>query len=287
MHIYVCMFSRICSVHLTLLFLTCIYLCMWIGMVCAGITCPIDVCKFDLFSFSATLFQIFSGLFITFITCAGIGKTRIISRDKENVQKMKAWEEEVKFIQEQITTAQSSLTVPYIYPLSHIPHESGSETELEGEEVFGIDDRIEDVVLSTTTTTATTTSDSSPLSSLYSIPPPSSPISCVALLDYPTEVKAVTVKAEQKAETLAHPSFATLTALNATLSTHPLPPPPELNTNANVIPELIKIFKEEGWQTLFLGLKQRLIYTGLANGIRLAAYGTSRMDLMMRSFDDL
>ena len=199
---------------------------------------------------------------------------------------MKAWEEEVKFIQEQITTAQSSLTVPYIHPLPHIPHEAGWESELEGEEAFGIDDRIEDVVLSTTSTAATT-SEISLLSSSYSIPPPSSPISGVAPLEYPAEVKAVTVKAEPKAETSLYPSFATLTALNATLSTHPLPPPPELNTNANVIPELIKIFKEEGWQTLFLGLKQRLIYTGLANGIRLAAYGTSRMDLMMRSFDDL
>ena len=207
---------------------------------------------------------------------------------------MKAWEEEVKFIQEQITTAQSSLTVPYIYPLPHTLSgtEDGSERELEGEEAFGIDDRIEDVVLSTTaSTTPSTTSELSPLSSSYSIPALSSPISGVALLEYPTEVKAVAVKAEQRAEqkteTSLYPSFATLTALNATLSTHPLPPPPELNTNANVIPELIKIFKEEGWQTLFLGLKQRLIYTGLANGIRLAAYGTSRMDLMMRSFDDL
>ena len=57
--------------------------------------------------------------------------------------------------------------------------------------------------------------------------------------------------------------------------------------NGNVFVELVKIYKEEGIATLFLGLKPRLIYTGLANGIRLAAYGTSRMDLMMRSLDDL
>lgn len=59
------------------------------------------------------------------------------------------------------------------------------------------------------------------------------------------------------------------------------------NPNGNVIVELFKIVKEEGAATLFLGIKQRLMYTGLANGIRLAAYGTSRMDLMMRSLDEL
>ena len=57
--------------------------------------------------------------------------------------------------------------------------------------------------------------------------------------------------------------------------------------NNNVIQELFKILREEGVGTLFLGVKQRLIYVGLANGIRLAAYGTSRMDLMMKSLDDL
>ena len=55
----------------------------------------------------------------------------------------------------------------------------------------------------------------------------------------------------------------------------------------NVIQELFKIIEEEGVGTLFLGIKQRLLYVGLANGIRLAAYGTSRMDLMMKSLDDL
>ena len=55
----------------------------------------------------------------------------------------------------------------------------------------------------------------------------------------------------------------------------------------NVVQELFKIIKEEGVGTLFLGIKQRLLYVGLANGIRLAAYGTSRMDLMMKSLDDL
>ena len=62
---------------------------------------------------------------------------------------------------------------------------------------------------------------------------------------------------------------------------------PTFNNNKSVLKEMITIYKEEGLSTLFLGLRQRLIYTGLANGIRLAAYGTSRMDLMMRSLDDL
>ena len=55
----------------------------------------------------------------------------------------------------------------------------------------------------------------------------------------------------------------------------------------NVISEMFKIVKEEGIKTLFLGINQRLLYVGLANGIRLAAYGTSRMDLMMKNLDDL
>lgn len=55
----------------------------------------------------------------------------------------------------------------------------------------------------------------------------------------------------------------------------------------NVMREIIEISSSEGVGSLFLGFKQRLLYTGLANGIRLAAYGTSRMDLMMRSLDDL
>lgn len=57
--------------------------------------------------------------------------------------------------------------------------------------------------------------------------------------------------------------------------------------NQNVLVEMAKIVKEEGVSTLFLGLGQRVIYTGLANGLRFAAYGTSRMDLMMRNLDDL
>lgn len=63
-------------------------------------------------------------------------------------------------------------------------------------------------------------------------------------------------------------------------------PPPTAN-NKNVLVELVRIYREEGVATLFLGLRPRLLYTGLANGIRLAAYGTSRMDLMMRSLDDI
>ena len=51
--------------------------------------------------------------------------------------------------------------------------------------------------------------------------------------------------------------------------------------------ELSNILKEEGFGALFLGVQQRLLYTGLANGIRLAGYGTFRMDLMMRSLDSL
>jgi hypothetical protein len=60
-----------------------------------------------------------------------------------------------------------------------------------------------------------------------------------------------------------------------------------INKNSNMIIELIQIAKEEGVGTLFLGFRQRLLYVGLANGIRLAAYGTSRMDLMMKSLDEI
>jgi hypothetical protein len=59
------------------------------------------------------------------------------------------------------------------------------------------------------------------------------------------------------------------------------------NNVNNVALELARIVRTEGVGALFLGLGQRLVYTGLANGIRLAAYGTSRMDLMMRSLDRL
>lgn len=55
----------------------------------------------------------------------------------------------------------------------------------------------------------------------------------------------------------------------------------------NVLEEMIQIARTEGPFTLFSGIKQRLLYTGLANGVRIAAYGTARMDLMMRSLDEL
>ncbi len=58
-------------------------------------------------------------------------------------------------------------------------------------------------------------------------------------------------------------------------------------SNRNVLKELYSIGTNEGLGSLFLGIQQRLLYTGLANGIRLAAYGTSRMDLNMKSLDDL
>jgi hypothetical protein len=67
---------------------------------------------------------------------------------------------------------------------------------------------------------------------------------------------------------------------NATTSTSTSVP-----SNSNVLVELSNIYRSEGVGALFLGIRQRLVYTGLANGIRLAAYGTSRMDLMMRSLD--
>lgn len=58
-------------------------------------------------------------------------------------------------------------------------------------------------------------------------------------------------------------------------------------SNSNVINEMVKIVKDEGVSTLFLGFKERLLYTGLANGIRLSAYGTSRLDIMMKSLDKI
>jgi len=67
----------------------------------------------------------------------------------------------------------------------------------------------------------------------------------------------------------------------------PADPLPLEASNNDVVEELFKIAKEEGVGSLFLGIRQRLLYVGLANGIRLAAYGTSRMDLMMRSLDEI
>jgi Mitochondrial carrier protein len=63
------------------------------------------------------------------------------------------------------------------------------------------------------------------------------------------------------------------------------PQPVPVISNNNILTEMIKIANEEGIQTLFLGLRQRLLYTGLANGIRLSTYSTSRIDIMMRSLD--
>jgi len=71
-------------------------------------------------------------------------------------------------------------------------------------------------------------------------------------------------------------TLATATNASASAST---------SSNSNVLVELNNIYRSEGAGALFLGIRQRLVYTGLANGIRLAAYGTSRMDLMMRSLD--
>jgi hypothetical protein len=78
-------------------------------------------------------------------------------------------------------------------------------------------------------------------------------------------------------------------SLNATqTSAQPTEKEARTTSNANnVALELARIVRTEGVGALFLGLGQRLVYTGLANGIRLAAYGTSRMDLMMRSLDRL
>lgn len=55
----------------------------------------------------------------------------------------------------------------------------------------------------------------------------------------------------------------------------------------NVLKEMAKILSEEGPSSLFTGITERTVYVGLSNAIRLAAYSTSRMDLMLRSFDTL
>ena len=85
--------------------------------------------------------------------------------------------------------------------------------------------------------------------------------------------------------------MVTVRALNATESIHPveetLLPPSKGTRNDNIFVEFASILRDEGPQSLFLGFQQRLIYVGLANGIRLAAYGTSRMDLMMKSLDSI
>ena len=61
----------------------------------------------------------------------------------------------------------------------------------------------------------------------------------------------------------------------------------EKETAQNVVEEMWSIVRDEGISSLFIGLKERVLYVGLSNGIRLAAYSTSRMDLMLRSFDTL
>lgn len=61
----------------------------------------------------------------------------------------------------------------------------------------------------------------------------------------------------------------------------------EARASQNVIVEMATIVRDEGVSSLFIGLKERVLYVGLSNGIRLAAYSTSRMDLMLRSFDTL
>jgi len=60
-----------------------------------------------------------------------------------------------------------------------------------------------------------------------------------------------------------------------------------IHYDQNVVREMVDIVREEGFSSLFIGLKERVVYVGLSNGIRLAAYSTSRMDLMLRSFDTL
>ena len=60
-----------------------------------------------------------------------------------------------------------------------------------------------------------------------------------------------------------------------------------IHYDQNVMREMVDIVREEGFSSLFIGLKERVLYVGLSNGIRLAAYSTSRMDLMLRSFDTL
>lgn len=97
--------------------------------------------------------------------------------------------------------------------------------------------------------------------------------------DYPFETSAV-------AQLMARPATVSPLA-NENNTTTVVEVTPMISANRNMVVELATIFKEEGLATLFLGFKQRLLYTGLANGIRLTAYGTSRMDLMMRSLDDL
>ena len=78
--------------------------------------------------------------------------------------------------------------------------------------------------------------------------------------------------------------------LNATTSVHQEAKKVLLSSNnqsSNIFVEFANILRDEGPQSLFLGFQQRLLYVGLANGIRLAAYGTSRMDLMMKSLDSI
>ena len=188
------------------------------GMVCAGLTCPVDVCK-----------------------------TRIISRDKENSRRQKLQREEA-------AEAVGGVVVGRGGGL-------GLGLGLASNEISP--DTVPDFMVTQLNSNEVTRSEGQ------------------------FDVVSSQGNSHNHATTTAVDDVVEEMGKDNNMESTTIAPTAELNTNTNVPVEMLRIFKEEGLGTLFLGLQPRLLYTGLANGIRLAAYGTSRMDLMMRTLDDI
>ena len=222
------------------------------GMVTAAITCPIDVCK-----------------------------TRIVSRDRES-SKLEETESDVEIVTgtpKAVETEDSILLAQLLCQELDISDtlRAKRRTIMEEIELFERD-RLYD---SESTTVVL------PLSAQEQLIKKAEMISkLIASLEQKQEGKRIQMEKQIQVEYDLKLIFENNDKY--CIAPAPIKSEPELNLkNNNVVQELIKIAKDEGVGTLFLGIKQRLVYVGLANGIRLAAYGTSRMDLMMRSLDDL
>lgn len=222
------------------------------GMVTAAVTCPVDVCK-----------------------------TRIVSRDRESsaVEDLESDVEIVTGTPRVIETEDSLLLAQLLSQELDISDtlRAKRRTIMEEIELFERDRQYD--VESTTITL--------PLSAQDQLIKKAEMITkLITSLEQKQEGKRVQMEKQIQVE--YDVKFLFESTDKFCLTPIPIQPEPDLKVkNNNVVQELFKIVREEGVGTLFLGIKQRLVYVGLANGIRLAAYGTSRMDLMMRSLDDL
>jgi hypothetical protein len=195
------------------------------GMISAGLTCPLDVCK-----------------------------TRIISRDKAQMAAMTA-----KKTADQESTSNSATSMIDLMEIN-----SDSSAKVATDRSLQLEDT--DIILVDGNKQAcenvgslTLSADMSDLDSLT--------------VDGHDRIEPVITSNEHQIVT----GQTSPVTSNATIPSN----------NKNMLVEIVTTFQQEGPKTLFLGLGQRLLYVGLANGIRLAAYGTSRMDLMLRSLDSL